>query len=77
MNNSVFSKTMENKRKRVDFKLVTDEAKLLKLISKPTYNSGKIFNKNLLAVHKIKECLTLKTPAHVGMYILDLNVNFL
>ena len=58
MNNSVFGKTMENLRKRVDVRLVTIEKKLLKLASKPTYVSSKIFNENLVAVHKIKETLT-------------------
>ena len=73
MNNSVFGKTMENLRKRVDVRLVTDEYKLLKLTNKPTYVSSKIFNKNLVAVHKIKETLTLNRPAYVGMCILDLS----
>ena len=73
MNNSVFGKTMENLRKRVDVRLVTDEKKLLKLTTKPTYGSSKIFNENLMAVHKIKEALTLNTPAYVGMCILDLS----
>ena len=73
MNNSVFGKTMENIRKRVDVRLVTDEKKLLKITSKPTYVSSKIFNKNLVAVHKIKETLTLNRPANVGMCILDLS----
>ena len=73
MNNIVFGKTMENIRKRVDVRLVTDKNKLLKLTSKPTYLSCKIFNKNLVAVHKIKETLTLNRPAYVGMCILDLS----
>ena len=73
MNNSVFGKTMENLRKRVDVRLVTNEKKLLKLTSKPTYVSSKIFNENLVAVHKIKEILTLNRPAYVGMCILDLS----
>ena len=73
MNNSVFGKTMENIRKRVDVRLVTDENKLLKMAAKPTYVSSKIFNKNLVAVHKIKETLTLNRPAYVGMCILDLS----
>ena len=73
MNNSVFGKTMENIRKRVDVRLVTDEKKLLKLTSKPTYVSSKIFNENLVAVYKIKETLTLNRPAYVGMCILDLS----
>ena len=72
MNNSVFGKTMENIRKRVDVRLITDEKKLLKMVSKPTYVSSKIFNENLVAVHKIKETLTLNRPAYVGMCILDL-----
>ena len=73
MNNSVFGKTMENVRKRVDVKLITDEKKLSKMSSKPTYVSSKIFNENLVAVHKIKESLTLNRPAYVGMCILDLS----
>ena len=66
MNNSFFGKTMENLRKRVEVKLVTDEKKLDKLTSKPTYVISKIFNENLMAVHKVKETLTLNRPAYVG-----------
>ena len=73
MNNSVFGKTMENIRKRVDVRLITDEKKLLKMVSKPTYVCSKIFNEYLVAVHKIKETLTLNRPAYVGMCILDLS----
>ena len=64
---------MENLRKRVDVRLVTNEKKLDKLTSKPTYVSSKIFNENLMAVHKVKETLTLNRPAYVGMCILDLS----
>ena len=35
--------------------------------------SSKIFNENLVAVHKIKETLTLNRPVYVGMCILDLS----
>ena len=51
MNNSVFGKTMENIRKRCNVKLVTDRDKLLRLISKPTYVSCKIFSENLVAAN--------------------------
>ena len=73
LNNSVFGKTMENIRKRVDVRLVTDQKKLSKLVSKPTFVNSKIFNEDLVAVHKIKETLTLDRPAYVGMCILDLS----
>ena len=77
MNNSVFGKTMENLRKRVNVRLVTDKEKLLKLSSKPSYVSSKIFNENLVAVHKIKETLLMNRPAFVGACILDLSKTFM
>ena len=73
MNNSVFGKTMENLCKWVDIRLVTDEKKLDKLTSKPTYVSSKIFKEDLMAVHKVKETLTLNRLAYVGMCILNLS----
>ena len=73
MNNSVFGKTMENLCKWVDVRLVTNEKKPDKLTSMPTYVSSKIFNKNLMAVHKVKETLILSRLAYVGMCILDLS----
>ena len=73
MNNSVFGKTMENLRKRQDIKLVTDKGKLAKWASRPSFISSKIFNEDLVAVHKIKPTLTLNRPAYVGMCILDLS----
>ena len=77
MNNAVFGKTMENLRKRVDVRLVTSKEKFLKLSSKPSYVSSKIFNENLVAVHKIKETLLMNRPAFVGACILDLSKTFM
>ena len=77
MNNSVFGKTMENLRKRVDVRLVTNKEKFLKLSSKPSYVSAKIFNENLVAVHKIKETLLMNRPSYVGACILDLSKAFM
>lgn len=73
MNSSVFGKTMENLRKRVNVKLVTTKSQHLKLSAKPTYKSSKIINEDLVAIHKIKETLLLNKPSYVGMCIIDLS----
>ena len=73
MNNSVFGKTMENLRKRVNIELLTNEKRLNKLSAKPTYVSSNIFNENLVAVNTKKERLLLNKPSYVGMCILDLS----
>ena len=66
MNNSVSGKTMENLRKRCNVELVTDEKRLLKLTSKPTFVSSKIIDENLVGVNTKKEKLRLDKPSYVG-----------
>ena len=73
MNNSVFGKTMENIRNRVDVKLVNTKEKLRKLVAKPNFKSCKIFNENLVSVHMKKTSLTMIKPVYLGMCILDLS----
>ena len=73
MNNSVFGKTIENIREGGDLRLVTDQNKLSKLVSKATFVNSKILNEDLIAVRRIKETLRLHRPAYVGMCILDLS----
>ena len=73
MNNSVFGKTMENIRNRVDVKLVNTEEKLRKLVAEPNFRSRKIFSENLVSVHMKKTSLTMNKPIYLGMCILDLS----
>ena len=73
MNNSVFGKTMENIRKRVDVRLVTNEKDSKKLISKPNYQHRTIFCENLVAIHMKKTKLVFNKPVYLGMCILDLS----
>ena len=73
MNNSVFGKTMENIRNRVNVKLVDAGEQFKKLAAKPNYNGRKIFNENLVSVHMKKTSLTMNKPVYLGMTILDLS----
>ena len=73
MNNSVFGKTIENIRKRVDVKLVNDRVKARKLVAKPNFNHLNIFCEELIAIHMNKTSLTMNKPVYVGICILDLS----
>ena len=55
MNNSVFGKTMENIRNRVDIKLVNDKKQAEKLSAKPNFNHCNIFSEDLVAIHMVKD----------------------
>ena len=73
MNNSVFGKTMENVRNRVNVKLVTNEKALNKLVKKSNFRSVNIFHENLIAVHMEKTTVKLNKPIQIGMSILNLS----
>ena len=73
MNNSVFGKTMENIRNRVDIRLVTNEKDAKKLTSKPNYQGRTIFCENLVAFHMKKTKLIFNKPVYLGMSILHLS----
>ncbi|CAP20528.2 Protein CBG23762 [Caenorhabditis briggsae] len=59
MNNSVFGKTMENVRNRVDVKVVSNMDKVMKL--------------NMILVEMTQKNIKLDKPIYVGMSILDLS----
>ena len=73
MNNSVFGKTMENIRNRVDMKLVNDKKRAEKLSAKPNFNHCNIFSEDLVAIHMKKRKLVFNKPVYLGICILDLS----
>ena len=73
MNNSVFCKTMENIRNRVDIKLVTDKKRAEKLSAKPNFKHCNIFCENLVAIHMKNTELVFNKPVYLGMCILDIS----
>ena len=73
LNNTVYRKTMENLRKRKKIRIMKNEKDIVKHISKHWYVSHKIFNKNLVAIHEKKTCLTLNKPILVGFTVLEIS----
>ena len=73
MINSVYGKTMENLRKRINVRLVNKAEDFLKYTSKPTYITHKVFGKDYAAIHEIKPVLILYKEVFVGFTVLDLS----
>ena len=73
MNNSVFGKTMENLRNRVDIKIVrsNEKDKIRKLVASPLYARHVIFTNDLVGIDMHKSRLLLNKPVYTGMTILD------
>ena len=73
MNNSIFGKTMENVRGRVDLELVHTATRMRRISSKPSFHKMHIFNPDLVAAQCLKTTIKLNKPIYVGFSILDLS----
>ena len=74
MINSVYGKTTENLKKRINIRLENNGKDFLRYISRPTRITHKIFGKNYAAIHEIKPVLTLNKPINVGFTVLENNL---
>ncbi len=68
MNNSVYGKTMENVRNRINFRLISTEDQALRVKNMKRYT---IFNEDLVGVHIHKQKVKLNKPIFLGQNILD------
>jgi hypothetical protein len=68
MNNSVYGKTMENCKKRINFRLIQSEKEALACKNVKHWNR---FGLNLIGVHIQKQKVLLNKPMYLGQNILD------
>ncbi|CAH1639518.1 unnamed protein product [Spodoptera littoralis] len=81
LNNAIFGKTIENKRKQADVKLVTKwrdttnktnkHLDAEKLLAKPNLKSVSIFSDNFIAVELYHEKVVLDRPIYIGFTVLE------
>ena len=60
-------------RNRTDVRLASNKKKYLKWTSKPSYISQKIFDNNLVVIHKSKATKKLNKPTYISVCICDLS----
>ena len=73
MNNSLFGKTLENIRTRVDIRLISSDKVTQKLTAKPNNDRCTIFDENLIATQMKKTKLYFNKQVYLGMSILNLS----
>ena len=73
MVDSIYGKTAENIRKRINVRLINNAKDYVRCVSKPNLISQKIFSKNFVAIYQIKSVLTLDKPTYVGFSVLELS----
>ena len=72
-NTSVHEKTMENVRKRIKIRIITNDKDFIEYASRPTYISHRKLGKNLTIIHERKELLTLNKHIYVEAAVWELS----
>jgi len=73
LNTSVFGKTMENVRNRVNVVLCDDANKAKKLIAQPTFQHVEIINPELVMIPRLRARIYQNKPIYTGFSILELS----
>ena len=68
---------MQNLRKIINARLVNNAKNYKKYVSKPSFESQKIFSENFIAINEIRFVLTLAKPIYVGFSVLELSKYFM
>ena len=71
LNNCIYGKSIENQRKRINVKLISDKKTYQRCVNKPNFISQKIFDKHFVVIYRVKTVLTLNKPIYVGFSILE------
>jgi hypothetical protein len=72
-NNSLFGKTVENLRKRINIRIVNNERKLITTASRPNFQRLSLIDKDLAIATLGKETICLNRPVYIGQAILDIS----
>jgi len=64
---------MEQIRHRVNTRLICDEHKLTKAVSKASFRQSEIINDDLVMVRGAEQTITLNKPISVGFTILEIS----
>lgn len=73
MNNAVYGKTMENIRKRVNLKIVSDENSAMRLMKKCNFKRFIRVNENMTMIEMATKELFYNKPIYLGFTVLELS----
>ena len=77
MINTFFGKTMENKRKHRDFKLVTSNKRRNILASEPNFHTSKHISEDLMIIEMKKVWVKINKPIYLGQALLDTSITLM
>src|SRR5437867_4687752 len=73
LNNSLFGKTMESLRKRIDVKLVSEQIQAERCIANTAFESFRIINEDITMIKTRMTKIRWLKPTYIGFFVLELS----
>jgi len=73
MSNSIYGKSVEDKRHHLDIKCVLNKNHAKKLLKQPSFESFNIVDENKAIIKMKKNCVTLDRPIYIGFCVLEIS----
>ena len=77
LNNSIYGKSIEDKRKHINVKVAVNRSQCMKLLKKPTFDQFRIIHEDLSIMKMKKTVVLLDKPIAIGCSVLDLSKNYM
>ena len=77
LNNSIYGKSIEDKRKHMNVKFALNPKQCLKYVKSPLFENFKIINESLSLMKMKKKLVVLDKPIYIGTSVLELAKNYM
>ena len=71
MNNSIFGKSLEDKRKHMNVKIAVSAEQCIKHVKSPLFENFQIINDEVALMKMKKPCIVLDKPIYIGFCVLE------
>ena len=77
LNNSVFGKSIEDKRKHLNIKMALNQNQVSKWVQKPNFEHFQILNENVAIIKMLKSHVKLDKPIAIGFTVLEISKQYM
>ena len=77
LNNSVFGKSIEDKRKHLNIKMALNQNQVSKWVQKPNFEHFQILNENVAIIKMLKAHVKLDKPIAIGFTVLEYSKHYM
>ena len=77
LNNSIYGKSIEDKRKHLNIKVAINKDQCIKYAKSPLFENAQILDENISLMKLKKSCVVLDKPIYIGFTVLEYAKNYM